>query len=245
MADINIDDITNTGGTGVFDKLMDSINGQIETQYLNNRITGTDYATVYLGSLQSALSQSIQFRLQEQLTEAQVDGVIADNLLKAKQLEIAEQERLAKAFEVATLLPLQRDKLTKDIDVTERGMSEQEATGVKQRILLDTEEEAKQYEVDNILPVQLEKVQEEVDFLQTQDEEAKLDGIKKRILMDEEKETADKQQLLADAQLKTAYVDRVLKDKQAAKLGLDNTMKTAEAARQADPSYIYTPTYEV
>ena len=212
MADINVDDITNSGGTGVFDKLMESINGQIETQYLSNRITGSDYATVYLGSLQAALSQSIQFAMQEELTEAQVDGVIADNALKAKQLEITQQELLAKTFEVASILPLQRDKLTKDIDVTERSMSEQEATGVKQRVLLDTEEEAKQYEVNNLLPSQFEKLQEEIDLLQTQENELSLDGAKKRLLMDEELDTANLQQILLETEeeIKTAQKAEIL-----------------------------------
>jgi hypothetical protein len=236
MADINVDDITNSGGTGVFDKLMESINGQIETQYLSNRITGSDYATVYLGSLQAALSQSIQFAMQEELTEAQVDGVIADNALKAKQLDIAQQELLAKTFEVASILPLQRDKLTKDIDVTERGMLEQEATGTKQRILLDTEEEIKTAQKTEILAATVRNDTELTDKLET--------TAKQRILLDEEKETADKQQLLADAQLKTAYVDRVLKDKQATKLGLDNSTKLAEAERQSNPNSLYTPRYE-
>ena len=119
MADINIDDVTNTGGTGVFDKLMDSINGQIETQYLNNRITGTDYATVYLGSMQAALAQSIQFHMQDELTEAQVAGVLADNLVKAEQ----------------------RLQIIKQVDVSERDMVEKEATGAKNRILLDEQKE--------------------------------------------------------------------------------------------------------
>jgi len=236
MADINVDDITNSGGTGVFDKLMESINGQIETQYLSNRITGSDYATVYLGSLQAALSQSIQFAMQEELTEAQVDGVIADNALKAKQLEITQQELLAKTFEVASILPLQRDKLTKDIDVAERSMSEQEATGTKQRILLDTEEEIKTAQKAEILAATSRNDTELTDKLLT--------TAKQRILLDEEKETADKQQLLADAQLKTAYADRVLKDKQAAKLGLDNTMKIAEDQRKLNPSFVYIPNYQ-
>ena len=61
MADINVDDITNSGGTGVFDRLMTTINSQIETQFLEQRITGSEYATVYLGAMQSELSQSIQF----------------------------------------------------------------------------------------------------------------------------------------------------------------------------------------
>lgn len=236
MADINVDDITNSGGTGVFDKLMESINGQIETQYLSNRITGSDYATVYLGSLQAALSQSIQFAMQEELTEAQVDGVIADNALKAKQLEITQQELLAKTFEVASILPLQRDKLTKDIDVAERSISEQEATGTKQRILLDTEEEIKTAQKAEILAATSRNDTELTDKLLT--------TAKQRILLDEEKETADKQQLLTDAQLKTAYADRVLKDKQAAKLGLDNIMKISEDQRKANASFVYIPNYQ-
>jgi len=127
MADITVEGITNTGGTGVFDKLMESINGQIETQYLNNRITGADYATVYLGSLQTALSQSIQFAMQEVLTESQVDSIIADTALKDKQLEIAGIEELAKQFEVDNLLPAQlkaayADRVLKDKQAAKLGL---------------------------------------------------------------------------------------------------------------------------
>jgi hypothetical protein len=98
MADIQLDSVTNSAGTGVFDKLMEAVNTQIESQYLNNRITGSDYANVYLGSMQAVLQQSMQYVMQELLTEAQVDGIIADTALKTKQLEIAEEEiKLKKA----------------------------------------------------------------------------------------------------------------------------------------------------
>lgn len=237
--DIIVDDITNTESTGIFDKLMEAVNSNIEKQYLENRITGSDYANVYLSSIQAVLQQSVQYVLTEQLTEAQIDGIAADNLLKAKQLEIAEQDLLIKEQELlirAEELALKitesnrlrdtteaelekqwgynvtRDangdlvlgastgegKIDKDIDIVERGMLEQEATGTKQRIILDddhalkvyenavlqvdqhntnlaqqallaTEEEAKQYEVDFILPEQVTKLQEETDLLQTQD----------------------------------------------------------------------------
>lgn len=241
MADIQLDSITNDAGTGVFDKLMAAVNAQIESQYLNNRITGSDYANVYLGGMQAVLQQSMQFALQEQLTEAQIEDVVAGTALKTKQLEIAGQELAAKTYEVETLLPDQHNtnvaqqtilatqeeaeqykvdnllpaelaQIQKQTDVAERGMVEQELTGIKQRIILDTEEEAKQYEVDHLLPEQLTKLQEEIDLLQSQDQ--------------------------------AVYTDRVLKDKQAAKLGLDNVMKQAEAARQSDPSFVYTPNYE-
>lgn len=144
MANIELNNITNTDGTGVFDKLMEAVNKQIETQYFNNRITGNDYANVYLGGMQAVLQQSMQFALQEQLTEAQIEDVVAGTALKAKQLDIAEQERLAKAFEVTDILPAQRDKLLKDIDVAERSIAEQEATGVKQRLAIDKDIDTKE-----------------------------------------------------------------------------------------------------
>ena len=58
-------------GTGYFDKLMKTVNLHIDEQYKLSRLTGTDYATVYLGSMQSAMTEAMKFALQEQLTEAQ------------------------------------------------------------------------------------------------------------------------------------------------------------------------------
>ena len=52
-------------GTGVFDKLIDAVNKNIEAQYSKGRITGNDYANVYLGSMQSVIAQSVQYVLQE------------------------------------------------------------------------------------------------------------------------------------------------------------------------------------
>jgi hypothetical protein len=86
MAIIDIENVTNPSNTGIFDKLMESINKNIETQYLNNRITGSDYATVYLGSIQAALTQSIQFSLQEDTVAAQVDEVLDSTIRANTQL---------------------------------------------------------------------------------------------------------------------------------------------------------------
>ena len=86
MAIIDIENVTNPFNTGIFDKLMESINKNIETQYLNNRITGSDYATVYLGSIQAALTQSIQFSLQEDTVAAQVDEVLDSTIRANTQL---------------------------------------------------------------------------------------------------------------------------------------------------------------
>lgn len=200
MANITVDNITNANGDGIFDKLMEAVNKQIESQYLNNRITGGDYAQVYLGGMQAVLQQSMQYVLQEQLTEAQIEDVIAGTAIKTKQLEIAEQELLAKSYEVSTLLP------------------DQHTTNLKQQTLLDTEEEAKQYEVDFLLPEQLTKIQEEIDLLQTQDSEALLDGVAKRLLQAEQTKGAYAERVVKDKQAAKLGLDNVMKNAEAARV---------------------------
>ena len=89
MADINFNDVTNAttieDGTGYFDKLMNTVNIQIDKQYQKGRLKGSDYANVYLGSIQSAMVEAFKFALQEQLTEAQIEGTLQDNANKVKE----------------------------------------------------------------------------------------------------------------------------------------------------------------
>ncbi len=105
MVDIQITDVT-TGaisGTGVFDKLMASIKVQIQEEYDSNRIKGGDYATVYLGALQSVLSQSMEFVLRERLVEAQIDDIVKGIEIKDMQKQIAYVERVIKDKEATTM----------------------------------------------------------------------------------------------------------------------------------------------
>jgi hypothetical protein len=103
LNDINVDAITNELGTGVFDKLMEAVNKNILVQYNDSRITSGDYAKVYLGSLQTVLAQSIQFVLQEQISEAQVSSLLKDNEIKTEQLLAAYTDRIIKDKEAAKL----------------------------------------------------------------------------------------------------------------------------------------------
>lgn len=50
-------------GDGVFDKLMSAVNAHIDDQFKKTRIKDSDYATVYLGALQSTLNSSVQIVL--------------------------------------------------------------------------------------------------------------------------------------------------------------------------------------
>lgn len=63
MADITIADLTDgtIGGAGVFDKLMEAASVHLLAEYQKSRISGKDYATVYLGMLESSMAQAVQF----------------------------------------------------------------------------------------------------------------------------------------------------------------------------------------
>lgn len=71
MAEILITDIVTkaaagTPGTGIFDLLMENINLYLQQEYNSGRITGAEYATVYLGALDSVLNQAVAFGLTRQ-----------------------------------------------------------------------------------------------------------------------------------------------------------------------------------
>lgn len=109
--DIILTDITNGTldinndwtGTGIFDVLMSAVNKNIESQYMKNRITGSDYATVYLGSIQAVLQQSMEYALREKLVEAQIDNAIKDTEFKTEQVKLLYTERVGKDKEVASM----------------------------------------------------------------------------------------------------------------------------------------------
>ena len=212
-------------GSGIFDVIIKAANENIKIQHKTSRITGAEYAEVYLGTMQSAISEAMKFLLVKEITEkdialkdSQIIGSEYDNQVKAQQV-------LESTYKVEELLPAELLQLQKQVDVAERGMVEQELTGVKQREVLVVDKDIKSYQLSDILP-------------------------KEAILLTEQKETADAQQLvlakdleIKEVQKQVAYVERVIKDKEAAALGLDNVVKLREASR-ADGTYVYVPAYE-
>ncbi len=73
----------NVTGGGVFDNLMTTLNTQIGAQFDLGRLTGAEYSAVYLGSVQTAVSEAMKFILQRQIAEEQTDGERAKvNLIK-------------------------------------------------------------------------------------------------------------------------------------------------------------------
>ena len=88
---ITFEDITDGDieGTGFFDTMMRSINGHLAAQMKKNRINKTDYAEVYVGSLQYAITESIKFNLQRYAIETAADLSIANALKIEMDKELA------------------------------------------------------------------------------------------------------------------------------------------------------------
>lgn len=258
--DIVISDVTNGSldtnydwvGTGVFDVMMNAVNKNIESQYAKGRITGSDYATVYLGAMQAVLAQSVEYVMKEKVSEAQVDNMVADTGFKERQIIEQELTGAKQRLAIDKDISLKEDELEINIKKKEQleaqtleiisttarantQLNDQLLTSEKQRTLLDTDEELKQYQVDYIQPAELARLQKQTDVAERGMIEQEATGIKQRLVL-------DKDILLKEEQEKLAYTERVIKDKQAADLGLDNVYKQIEIDK-ADPDFVYTPKY--
>ena len=264
LNDINVDLITNSDKTGVFDKLMESVNDNINTQYTEGRITTSDYATVYLGSLQTVLQQSIQFTLQEQVSEAQISAILKDNAIKDAQLEETynlQQAQLEKQWGYAVTRDTDSSiilgastgtgKIDRDTELTVQQVASEtlnnQADGVLENQILKIKED-----------ILVAKEQVEIAKTQTATEQANsianidkvlgysytLDGEGNIVVGSTTGEgKLDYEKQLVRQQTRLAYTETVLKDKQTAKLGLDNTMKLSEAAKDGDANFVYSPNY--
>lgn len=67
MTTLAISDLTQAtlDGTGLFDTLMRANKAHLEAEFAKGRIKGPEYATVYLGSLQTVLGTALSFLLQK------------------------------------------------------------------------------------------------------------------------------------------------------------------------------------
>lgn len=77
-------------GTGVFDQLMMAVNGNIQAQFDAGRIKGSDYANVYMNSMQAAMGEAMKFVLNKKLVEKQVDQAEQQVEIAKKQIELQD-----------------------------------------------------------------------------------------------------------------------------------------------------------
>ena len=101
IAPISNEDLTTkvVNGTGIFDELMTAAHAHLEQEWGKQRITGTQYAEVYLGQMTAVLQQSVAFLVQRDaiylnnlLTQAQIDKANKELALLDKQIELIEAQ---------------------------------------------------------------------------------------------------------------------------------------------------------
>ena len=83
-------------GTGIFDVIIKAANENIKIQHKTSRITGAEYAEVYIATMQSAISEAMKFLLAKEITEKEIS-------LKEEQIKTAYVERVIKDKEAAVL----------------------------------------------------------------------------------------------------------------------------------------------
>lgn len=151
-SDHNIHELTSSDGNGVFDLMMNAVKQHIHEEFKANRIRGTDYANVYLGSLNQVLSQASNYALSKsklalelQLLEAQILKTATDTAVATKQgalieaqtnREIREAERIH--AETTLKLPLELARLQAEIALAEKELliKEKQITLAEKEILL-------------------------------------------------------------------------------------------------------------
>ena len=211
----SIDNNYNVTGDGIFDDMMEAVNSNIKAQYDAGRITGSDYASVYLGAMQTAISQSVQVMLNKALVDAQV----ANEEAKTDLINVQIQEE---QYKLDTLLPDEHADNLKDLEVK----SSQIQAVEKDMELKDKQIQEEQYKLDTLLPdehkLNIKKEEQLDDELLTTTKQRDLiskDIELKNVQLDEEQYKLDvllpdeHTDNLKDLESKDAQIDKVNSDK--------------------------------
>lgn len=75
-------------GEGIFDKIMIAIDGNISIQHQTGKITGEEYANVYLGGMQAAITEGMKFILNKKNIEKDLEG--KDVQIAISEVQLAE-----------------------------------------------------------------------------------------------------------------------------------------------------------
>ena len=73
-------------GTGIFDDMMETVNAHMAAQFNLGRITGSDYATVYLTAIQATVQQAVAFTIGAQKGNAEQSLLFQNKLLNLHKL---------------------------------------------------------------------------------------------------------------------------------------------------------------
>lgn len=194
-------------GEGVFDKLMLAASVHMTDQFTKNRLKGPEYATVYLGALQSSMDQAIRFLLDKNnaaLIEAQIALAEKQILLADKDLVLKDREidLKDKAIDLAGKELLIKDK---ELELLEAQLPKLEAeTALLEAKALNEPKQGLLIDAQTALAIQdrLNKISEELlvaaQKLKTDQDTA--NGVIQGTLLSAQKLLTDSQELKTDAE---------------------------------------------
>lgn len=108
---INIDGLVSTTDT-----ILEVLKKRLDDEFSKGRITGKEYANVYLSNVNAAISQSIQFELQKDISAAQAELIKQQRLNEVTQNQInLAQVKLLEAQEANILDEISLRAIQKDI----------------------------------------------------------------------------------------------------------------------------------
>ena len=183
---LNVTELTTAeiAGTGVFDVLMQSVKNHVQEEHTKSRITGKEYATVYLEALQSTMAQSIEYLLRAKTLGFELDNLGKQGVLLDHQAEIAIKDAQLKFAQIGqtqaqTELTEQQTKTAEaeahkipvEISLLRSNL---ELAGVEKDLriaqvgLAETEKDIAVYNLANKTPVEVELLQAQTDNAQSQ-----------------------------------------------------------------------------
>jgi hypothetical protein len=91
-------------GTGVFDVLMRATRAHLQEEFERGRIKGSEYATVYLGSVQQVMQTSLEFLLRKEKQNLESELLMQQIEVAKAEVEIARQNALKIPKEIEILV---------------------------------------------------------------------------------------------------------------------------------------------
>lgn len=143
---IDITDVTTgvVGGDGVLDKLLSTMTEHLTAQYEKRRITGVEYATLYLGAYQATLQQAMTLTLAKETQAYEIKNLDWEAKLKEAQYNLAVKQLEIAAYELTNKTPVEVVNLTK-----------QGLLITAQTALADKELETATYNLTNRIPAEV------------------------------------------------------------------------------------------
>jgi hypothetical protein len=147
-------------GEGLFDQLMLTMKGHIHEEYAQQRITSADYARVFLGTMEAALSNTTQFLMAGLLLELQKQKIEAE-------IRLIDLEGEKLRYEIDYMYPAQLIKLQQEGLLIEAQVRLAEAQILKTAAEIEKihAEIALLVLQEALIAAQILKIEKEIEFL--------------------------------------------------------------------------------